>query len=266
MLVFLIQYILLMDKMWELKSLRQETKAQKVQIQAFAQTIEEIKDQMARLKEFDTKLRVITDIGLPKERTQLLGMGGGQEVGLEDFLNTAGPTQDRIQKELLQGIKRDLSYLQSEATQQEVSFQELANAVKGKQSIWASTPSIWPVRGWLTSSFGNRISPFTGGVMMHNGVDIATRMDTPVIAPATGIVSFAGYHNGLGKLVKINHGYGVQTIYGHLSKFNIEVGHRVKRGDVIAFVGNTGLSTGPHLHYEVVVNNIPVNPMKYILN
>ena len=102
--------------------------------------------------------------------------------------------------------------------------------------------------------------------MMDNGIDIATRMETPVVAPAAGIVSYAGYHNGLGKLVRINHGYGLQTLYGHLSKFNIQPGHRVKRGDVIAFVGNTGLSTGPHLHYEVVMNSIPVNPLKYILN
>jgi septal ring factor EnvC (AmiA/AmiB activator) len=265
-LVFLVQYALMMDKMWELKSLRQETKAQKVQIQTFAQTIEEIKQQMTRLREFDAKLRVITDIGLPKERTQLLGMGGTQEPGLEDYLNTPAPEESSLQKELLHSMERDLSYLQNEAVQQEVSFQELANAVKNKQSMWASTPSVWPVRGWLTSGFGDRLSPFTGGVMMHNGIDIATRMDTPVMAPATGIVSYAGYHNGLGKMVRINHGYGIQTVYGHLSKVNTQAGRRVKRGDVIAYVGSTGLSTGPHLHYEVVVNSIPVNPIKYILN
>jgi murein DD-endopeptidase MepM/ murein hydrolase activator NlpD len=265
-LVFLVQYAFMMNKMWELNALRQETKTQKVQIQTFAQSIEEIKQQMNRLKEFDTKLRVITDIGLSKERAQLLGMGGTQEPALEDYINTPAPEKSGFQKELLHGMQRDLSYLQNEAAQQEVSFQELASAVKNKQSMWASTPSVWPVRGWLTSGFGNRLSPFTGGVMLHNGIDIATRMATPITAPASGIVSYVGYHNGLGKMVKINHGYGIQTLYGHLSNFNVQAGHRVKRGDVIAYVGNTGLSTGPHLHYEVVVNNIPVNPMKYILN
>ncbi len=265
-LVFLVQYALMMNKMWELNSLRQETKTQKVQIQTFAQTIEEIKQQMTRLREFDAKLRVITDIGLPKERTQLLGMGGTQEPALEDYLNSPAPAESGLQKELLHSMKRDLSYLQNEAAQQEVSFQELASAVKTKQSMWASTPSVWPVRGWLTSGFGNRVSPFTGGVMLHNGIDIATRMETPIMAPAAGIVSYAGYDNGLGKMLKINHGYGIQTVYGHLSKLNTQAGHRVKRGEVIAYVGSTGLSTGPHLHYEVVVNNVPVNPMKYILN
>ena len=264
--IFLIQYAVMIDKAWELRSLRQETKAQKVQIQSFVQTLGDLKNQMARLKEFDAKLRVITDIGLPKGRPQLFGMGGSQEPGLEDLLSSAGPTESNVQKELLRGIEHDLSYLQSEAAQQEVSFQELTDAVKTKQFMWASTPSVWPVRGWQTSEFGSRVSPFSGGMMMHNGIDIATRMETPVVAPAAGIVSYVGYHNGLGKLLRINHGYGLQTVYGHLSKFNIQPGHRVKRGDVIAYVGNTGLSTGPHLHYEVVVNNIPVNPLKYILN
>lgn len=259
---FLLQYILMMDKMWELRSLRQETKVQKVRIQTFLQTVGDLKKQMARLKEFDAKLRVITNLGLPKEKSQLLGIGGAQEPGLGDLFNYSGP----VQEELLHNVERDLSYLQSEASQQEVSFQELTDAVKDKQSMWASTPSVWPVRGWLTSGFGNRISPFSGGVMLHNGIDIATRMDTPVLAPAAGIVGYTGYDNGLGKLVRINHGYGIQTVYGHLSKFITQPGYRVKRGDVIAYVGNTGLSTGPHLHYEVVVNSIPVNPLKYILN
>lgn len=264
--IFFIQYAVMMNKAWELRSLRQETKAQKVQIQSFVQTLGDLKNQMARLKEFDAKLRVITDIGLPKGKPQLFGMGGSQEPGLEDLLSSAGPTESNVQKELLRGIEHDLSYLQSEAAQQEVSFQELTDAVKTKQYMWASTPSVWPVRGWQTSGFGSRVSPFSGGMMMHNGIDIATRMETPVVAPAAGIVSYVGYDNGLGKLLRINHGYGLQTVYGHLSKFNIQPGHRVKRGDVIAYVGNTGLSTGPHLHYEVVVNNIPVNPLKYILN
>ena len=264
--IFLIQYALMIDKVWELRSLRQETKVQKVQIQSFVQTLGDLKKQMARLMEFDAKLRVITDIGLPKGRSQVFGMGGAQEPGLEDLLSSTGPTEPNVQKELLRGIERDLSYLQSEASDQEVSFQELTDAVKTKQSMWTSTPSVWPVRGWLTSGFGSRISPFSGGMMMHNGIDIATRMDTPVVAPAEGIVSYVGYHNGLGKLLRINHGYGLQTVYGHLSKFNTQPGRRVKRGDVIAYVGNTGLSTGPHLHYEVVVKSIPVNPLKYILN
>ena len=102
--------------------------------------------------------------------------------------------------------------------------------------------------------------------MMHNGIDVASRRDMPVMAPAGAVVSYEGFDSGLGKMVKLDHGYGMQTVYGHLSKVNVRIGQKVKRGDVIAFVGNTGLSTGPHLHYEVHVNNVPVNPLRYILN
>jgi murein DD-endopeptidase MepM/ murein hydrolase activator NlpD len=101
---------------------------------------------------------------------------------------------------------------------------------------------------------------------MHNGLDIATQRDTPIVSPAVGVVSYEGFDSGLGKVLKVNHGYGIQTIYGHLSKVNATVGQRVKRGSIIGYVGNTGLSTGPHLHYEVFVNNVPVNPLRYILN
>jgi len=101
---------------------------------------------------------------------------------------------------------------------------------------------------------------------MHNGIDIASHRDTPIVAAAAGVISYEGFDSGLGKVVKINHGYGIQTMYGHLSKTAVKIGQRVKRGDVIAFVGNTGLSTGPHLHYEVIDHDVPVNPMRYILN
>jgi murein DD-endopeptidase MepM/ murein hydrolase activator NlpD len=138
--------------------------------------------------------------------------------------------------------------------------------MKERNSMWASTPSIWPVKGWLTSGFGNRMSPFTGSWTMHNGIDVAARMDTPVASPAAGIVVYEGFDTGLGKMVKIDHGYGLKTTYGHLSKTKVTTGQKIKRGQIIAFVGNTGYSTGPHLHYEVHVNNIPVNPIKYILD
>ncbi len=262
LVVFIVHYALMNGKMLELSSLRQETKSQKVQIQAYAQTIADIKQQMARLKEFDAKLRVITDLDVPNENKQVMGMGGTQEPSIEELLDATEPNQGALAR----GIERDLSILKGAVSRQEVSFQELAEAVKGKQTMWASTPSIWPVRGWMTSGFGKRVSPFTGTVSMHKGIDVATRMGTPVVAPAAGIVSYTGYHNGLGKMLRINHGYGIQTVYGHLSKFGAKPGRRVKRGDVIAYVGNTGLSTGPHLHYEVLVNRVPVNPTKYILN
>jgi len=261
LLVFIIQYFYMVRDMWELKTLRKETKAQKIQIQAFASNITDLQKQMTRIKDLDTKLRVITDIGPPPENDQLKGMGGPEEPGTDSVSETGN-----VQPEDLRKMDQDLGRLRSDAATQELSFEELTEAMKDRRSLWASTPSIWPVRGWLTSGFGNRISPFTGSVMMHNGIDVASRRDMPVMAPAGAVVSYEGFDSGLGKMVKLDHGYGMQTVYGHLSKVNVRIGQKVKRGDVIAFVGNTGLSTGPHLHYEVHVNNVPVNPLRYILN
>lgn len=252
---FFVQYFLMLGQITELKDLRREAKTQKIQIQSFLTSIDDLKNQMNRLIELDQKLRVITDIG-PRKEVGVMGLGGPEEVGLSH------PDSSK----LMTSIQLDLGDLQAKAIAQEKSFQELTEAVRSRQSLWASTPSIWPTTGWLTSGYGNRVSPFTGRVSKHNGIDIASRQDTPVIAPAAGVVSYTGFDSGLGKLVKINHGYGITTYYGHLAKAAVKVGQKVKRGDVIAYVGSTGLSTGPHLHYEIYVNDVPVNPMRYILN
>jgi murein DD-endopeptidase MepM/ murein hydrolase activator NlpD len=261
LLIFVFQYFYMVRDMWELKSLRKETKTQKIQLQTFSNNINDLQKQMARLKDLDAKIRVITDIGPPPESDQLLGMGGPEEPAMNSVYRDG-----RMPAEDLKRMDEDLTHLKSAASAQELSFEELTEAMKDRRSLWASTPSIWPVRGWLTSGFGNRISPFTGSVAMHNGIDVASRRDTPVHATAGGVVAYEGFDSGLGKVVKLNHGYGMQTIFGHLAKVNVRIGQRVRRGDVIGFVGNTGLSTGPHVHYEVLVNNVPVNPLRYILN
>jgi murein DD-endopeptidase MepM/ murein hydrolase activator NlpD len=133
-----------------------------------------------------------------------------------------------------------------------------------KRSLYASTPSVWPVRGWVTSPFGKRISPFTGIPTFHEGLDIAAQTGMPVVAPADGVVIKAGFGPGYGNMVEISHGYGIKTVFGHNSRLNVKVGQQVKRGDVISYVGDTGSSTGPHLHYEVRLNGLPVNPKKYL--
>ncbi len=133
------------------------------------------------------------------------------------------------------------------------------------KSQLAATPSIWPVHGWVTSGFGRRLSPFTGRRVLHTGLDIATRKGAIIIAPADGVVTRAATEYDFGKLVEIDHGFGVSTRYGHNSQILVRPGHRVRRGEPIARVGNTGRSTGPHLHYEVRLNGVPVNPRRYIV-
>lgn len=135
-----------------------------------------------------------------------------------------------------------------------------------RQSLLAATPAISPTNGWITSDFGYRISPYTNTPSLHQGLDIAASPGTPVRATGSGVVTFTGYDPGYGKLISIDHGYGILTRYGHNAEVFVVMGQKVKRGDVIATVGNTGRSTGPHLHYEVHLNGIPINPENYILS
>ncbi len=135
-----------------------------------------------------------------------------------------------------------------------------------KESILKSTPTILPTNGWITSYFGHRISPTAGVLKMHEGLDVGANYGTPIIAPADGVVTYAGNKAGFGLFVQIDHGYGVETIYAHSQKILTKNGQRVKRGDIIAKVGSSGYSTGPHLHYEIRVNGIAVDPLYFILN
>jgi murein DD-endopeptidase MepM/ murein hydrolase activator NlpD len=127
-----------------------------------------------------------------------------------------------------------------------------------------AAPNIWPVEGQVTGSFGERIDPFNGEGAFHSGVDIGSSYGHPIIAPADGVVTFTDRLGGYGKAIMIDHGNGISTRYGHLSGFAVTAGQAVHRGDVIGYVGASGRSTGPHLHYEVRINDTPVNPYKYL--
>lgn len=147
----------------------------------------------------------------------------------------------------------------------EMRLQEVYEFHQDKLAYWASVPSIWPVRGWVTSDFGPRRSPRGIGSRFHEGIDIAASTGTPIFASGSGVVTFAGVKRGLGRTVVVDHGFGVTTIYGHNSRLYVKEGDRVKRGSEIAAVGRSGRSTGPHLHYQVVVDGVPVDPMRYII-
>jgi murein DD-endopeptidase MepM/ murein hydrolase activator NlpD len=132
---------------------------------------------------------------------------------------------------------------------------------------WArlnAAPNLWPVEGHITGSFGERIDPFNGEGAFHSGVDISTGFGTPVIAPADGTVVYADFLGGYGRAIMIDHGHGVTTRFGHLANFAVIAGQHIQRGDTIGYVGLSGRSTGPHLHYEVRINDTPVNPYKYL--
>ena len=127
-----------------------------------------------------------------------------------------------------------------------------------------AAPNLWPVEGQITGSFGERIDPFNGEGAFHSGVDISAEVGSPVIAPADGVVTYADFLGGYGRAVMVDHGHGISTRYGHLAAFAVAAGQQIHRGDTIGYVGLSGRSTGPHLHYEVRINDTPVNPYKYL--
>jgi murein DD-endopeptidase MepM/ murein hydrolase activator NlpD len=246
----------------ELEKLRMETRQQHQQLVTFAKSIDDLQGEMTRLRQFDMKLRVMADLDGVVYPEQIMGIGGENPEPfnpLEAELSFQNQT-------FINNLTKGLDRLKTDLDIQERSFQELVEYLEDQKSLLASTPSIWPVKGWLTSGFGYRTSPFTGRREMHKGLDVATRTGTPIIAPADGIVVFTGREGGFGNMLTVDHGYGIVTKYGHCSAFEVKLGQKIKRGDVIARVGNTGRSTGPHLHYEVAVNGVSINPMRYILN
>ncbi|NNJ99260.1 MAG: M23 family metallopeptidase [Desulfatitalea sp.] len=159
-----------------------------------------------------------------------------------------------------------IDQLENASQRQEYSFAHLVKQLEVQKNLLAHTPAIRPAKGWVTSTFAYRQSPFTGKREFHTGLDIANKHGTKIVATADGVVSFAGTNGAFGKTVVIDHGYGLVTRYAHLQEGLKKKGEPVRRGEVIARMGNTGRTTGPHLHYEVRLNGMPVNPSKYILN
>ena len=136
--------------------------------------------------------------------------------------------------------------------------------VERRQALASATPSIWPIAGWISSGFGSRRDPFSGQFDFHSGLDISGDQGQQIIAPADGMVSSASYNGNYGNLLTLDHGFGLTTRYGHLSRFEVAPGQQVRRGQVIGYIGSTGRSTSPHLHYEVLVNGQLTNPLKLL--
>ena len=246
----------------ENRILRDENLTLRTQLKSVRERIEHIGSTLDRVERFDQKLRSMTLLSDPQRN---LAMGP-----TEPEAGTKAPTTDTQFTQLTTTetpklLMGRLDKLSAEATRQEQSLQELQAYFQDQKSLLASTPSIWPARGWVTSDFGQRLDPYTAERVTHGGMDIAAPHGKEVYAPSDGTVVFAGLEGGYGNVIVIDHGYGIKTRYGHLAKMLVKAGDRVKRGAHIAAVGNTGRSTGPHLHYEVRVNGIPQNPRKFIL-
>lgn len=238
-----------------------EIKGQRSQIQSFATEIETLKKQVDNLSKFEDKVRLIADIKQTSDSSGLIGIGGIPKEELDPDI----PLEQK-HNYLIREMHEQAQQTNQAARQQALDFEDLIKELEQKRNLLASTPSIRPVDGWITSRFGYRKSPFTGRKEFHSGLDISNRNGTKIMATANGTVSFAARKMYIGKLIIIDHGHGRVTKYGHLDKILVKPGQKIKRGDVIGHLGNTGRSTGPHVHYEVRINGTPVNPLKYILN
>jgi len=223
------------------------------------QKVAQINKTLDRVEQLDQKLRQISMLSDP-DRNLAIGpvgtkQGEGELEGKQLVLDPEdGPT-----------VESKLDALSTEAAKQEQSLQELQEYFEDQRTLLVSAPSVWPARGFVTSDFGHRLDPYTAARTMHDGLDIAIPFGTAVHATADGTVVFASTEGGYGNLVVIDHGFGIKTRYGHLSQILVKAGQKVHRGDKVALSGNTGRSTGPHVHYEVRVNGIPQNPRKFIL-
>jgi murein DD-endopeptidase MepM/ murein hydrolase activator NlpD len=258
-LVTIGHYFTLLGAASENAILKEENSQLQAQILLVQEKVAHISATLDRVERFDAKLRTaVTQLQDPERNLAIGPVGSGDQA---PFI--PGPSPAAAAN--LSALPGRLQSLETDASRQEQSLRELQEYFDDQRSLLASTPSIWPTRGWVTSDFGTRMDPYSGERRMHEGLDVATPHGQPVQTPSDGTVVFVGTEGGYGKVLVVDHGYGVKTRYGHLSEIFVGLGDRVARGEKIAAVGNTGRSTGPHLHYEVRVNGIPENPRKFIL-
>jgi len=226
-----------------LGKLVRENATLKAQVATYAAAMDTFRHFLARAEQMDNKLRASINMPLIPGDVRLMGVGGSRPPSSEP------------------GVDAMLRRLRFE----QQSLAEIEGAVKAQEARLKNMPSIWPVQGWAASGFGYRRDPFTGARTMHPGLDIVAPTGTPVAATAAGHVMYAGWKSGWGRCVEIDHGGGIRTFYAHCRSLKVTSGDNVFRGDIIATVGNSGRSTGTHLHYGVLANGHWVNPDNYML-
>jgi murein DD-endopeptidase MepM/ murein hydrolase activator NlpD len=270
------------DQTIELEILKSQNAGKDVQLMAIGERLEDMDRKFESLREREKNLDLLT-----REYNQLLGLPdtavlkdvwpalantvawtwGGLEGqgGLPASVPASSQTW-RNPAEAIRGIHADLDRLERNAAGVDLALSELISALEGSRNLLDATPTTIPVvKARMTSSFGYRASPFGYGSDMHSGMDMAAPIGTPVYAPAAGVVLTADWSgNGYGLMITIDHGFGLTTRYAHLSEVLVEAGQKVERGAHIAKIGNTGRSTGPHLHFETVLGGVPVDPMIFL--
>jgi len=300
--IFILNYWFIMGQIGENKELRLENRRLRQEVQLFQTRMDAIEKTVERVRAFSTRLRVITNLeergSLQSYNTKLpdaaTNIGTTQIAASEDTSSPSeGPydaivgvpsesgsgdthavssralaeesPEDALLREQFGALDNRLNAFHAQALEVEQILQDEYELLADQKSFLGALPTRRPAVGYFTSGFGVRKSPYGGRDKMHEGLDIANHIGTTIFATADGTVTFAETKPGYGQTVIVDHGYGLETWYGHTKKILVERGKKVRRGDRIALLGNSGRSTGPHLHYEVRVNGTPVDPLSYIL-
>jgi murein DD-endopeptidase MepM/ murein hydrolase activator NlpD len=246
------------------KALKAETAEQRATIAGYERSIGELRSTISQFETYTKKLNVMAGLKSPEVLTTPAGVGGGEPVKDEPELEFDAPQVPAGSGPQVVS-PGDVRSLNLKAESIESNLGSLLNFFESDTLRLASTPSIMPAAGWISSPFGHRNDPFTGAWTMHYGMDISTNVGNPIMATADGIVIKVQTDKYLGKNVTISHGNGFTTVYGHMSQFAVKPGQKVKRRDVIGYIGQTGKAAGPHVHYEVWRDGKRLNPYSYIL-
>ncbi|MDE0119726.1 MAG: M23 family metallopeptidase [Bdellovibrionales bacterium] len=281
--LFAVDYFLTFSAHLHYRRHQAENQSLKSQLSQMHLKMKKLNIRLHQIEDFSHKVKVIA--GLEHTPSSFLGMGPLSSASFPDLpatidikpnknhsLHRAPTSTSSVHSEVVSppaSVDSIMVYMdrldkKSQLIREDVIV--LTERLYERRDIMSSTPSILPVKGWISSHFGYRQYPFTGAVSLHEGMDIAAFPGTPVYAPADGVVVFAGYRKGYGNVVVIDHGYELSTLYGHLSDIMVSRWQKTKRRQVIGTIGSTGNSSGPHLHYEVRISNVPVDPSNYILD
>ena len=233
--------------------------------------LDDVKKSLSRVQDYTSKLTEITQVTVNKVSAKTgIGPLSPEEYKIASKegrgTNSFIPAGLNLKKLFFRPVFDNLHSVSVQSKNQAYTLKTILSNLSKQRSLLASVPSISPVNGWVTSGFGYRTSPFTKSKTMHKGIDIASPIGTPIYSPADGVVIFTGNKAGFGNFVMIAHGYGIVSRFGHNAQNMVQPGQQLKRGEQIATVGMSGRTTGPHLHYEILVNGRYMNPRKFILN
>jgi murein DD-endopeptidase MepM/ murein hydrolase activator NlpD len=274
--VIVYDYVVYKQKVTELKSLRAEAEAQQEEIRSFQEKITVLEEQLNKLQEMgkqvEKDLKEVTELQKEKKNVVVPAKKKNSQVRkkTEVVQEASKPAEEKVslleqeRPRLVNRLHSDLGELQKKAFQREQNLKELWEFLQNQKSVLLATPSLWPVIGRISSLFGESRASSSGEPRAHKGIDICVPQGTPVMAATDGVVSFAGTESEYGRLIVIDHGHSFSTVYGHLAKIQIRAGEKVVKGQVIGTVGMSGNTTGPHLHFEVRLNNNPVNPARFM--